>query len=489
MNRPIRTMAIGCLVLFLALMINATYLQYVAADRLGDDPRNRRVVEAAFARERGAILVGRDPVAESVPSDGRFAHLRTYPEPLRYAHATGYFSFAYGHTGVERSQNSILSGNDPRLFVARLVDLLGNSDPQGGSVQLTLNRRAQNAAFDALRALGSNTKGAAVAIEPATGRILAMVSTPTFDPNRLASHDLGAAREAWAEYDGDAAEPLLNRAIQTRMPPGSTFKLVTAAAALESGTYADAQASVRGGRTFQLPQSSAVVGNHDGGNCGGDQITMTRAMQVSCNVTFLALADELGTDAMRAQAEAFGFNGTTLEDLPLQATSAFPSDLDAPQTAMSGIGQSSVSATPLQMAMVAAGIANSGIVMRPYVVDEVRTPDLDVLDKTEPRELSRAVSPRTAAELTSMLVATVDSGTATPARISGVQVAGKTGTAQRGEGQLPIAWFVSFAPADNPQIAVAVMIEDAGVQRSEIAGGRLAGPVARAIMEAVINVG
>jgi peptidoglycan glycosyltransferase len=314
-----------------------------------------------------------------------------------------------------------------------------------------------------------------------------MASSPSYDPNRLASHDLSEVTAAYEGLDGDENQPLLNRAIQTTLPPGSTFKLVTAAAALESGNYDDAESMVPGGSSFQLPQSTVSVPNHDGGNCGGNRITMTRAMQVSCNVTFLSLADELGPEKMLAQAEAFGFNTSYLDDLPLQAQSRYPDDLDAPQTALSGIGQSSVTASPLQMAMVAAGIANGGAVMKPYVVDEVRTPDLDVLDKTEPRELSRAVSPGTAGELTKMLVATVASGTGTPAQIPGVEVAGKTGTAQSTPDRPPYAWFVSFAPANNPQVAVAVLVESAAVERDEIAGGRLGGPIAKAVMEAVIG--
>lgn len=486
MNKPIRTMAIFCMLLFLALMMNATYLQYVRAGELGDDPRNRRVIESAFSRERGAILVGREPVAESVPSNDRYDFQRTYELPLRYAHVTGYFSY-FSQTGIEQSQNSVLSGEDSRLFVTRLVDLLGNSEPQGGNVQLTLSRAAQDAAFEGLLGLGENTKSAVVALEPSTGKILAMASSPSYDPNRLASHDLTEVTAAYEELDGDEDEPLLNRTIQTTLPPGSTFKLVTAAAALESGNYDGAESMVPGGSSFELPQSTVSVPNHDGGNCGGNRITMTRAMQVSCNVTFLSLADELGPEKMLAQAEAFGFNSSYLDDLPLQAQSRYPDDLDAPQTALSGIGQSSVTASPLQMAMVAAGIANGGAVMKPYVVDEVRTPDLDVLEKTEPRELSRAVSSDTASELTKMLVATVASGTGTPAQIPGVEVAGKTGTAQSTPDRPPYAWFVSFAPANNPQVAVAVLVESAAVERDEIAGGRLGGPIAKAVMEAVIG--
>jgi penicillin-binding protein A len=485
MNKPIRVVSVFCLVLFMALLVNVTYLMYVRADTLSDDPRNRRIITATFSRERGAILVGKDAVARSVPSDDKYKFQRVYPQPMKYAPITGYFSW-YGQTGVESSQNSVLAGDDSRLFVTRLVDMLSNSDPKGGNVQLAANAAAQDAAWEGLEALPGDAQGAVVALEPTTGRVLAMASPPPFNPNKLASHDFGAVADLSKELNADPREPLINRAIGTTLPPGSTFKLVTAAAAIESGNY-DADSQVPGGYRFKLPQSTTTVGNYDGGNCGGRRITLTQALQVSCNVTFMTLANELGVDAMAEQAEAFGFNDTSLEDLGGQAESLYPRDLDPPQTALSGIGQSSVTATPLQMAMVVAAIANDGDVMRPYVVDEVRAANLSVLDRTDPQSISKAISSTTAEELTSMMVATVDSGTATPAQIPGVQVAGKTGTAQSTADRPPYAWFVSFAPADNPQVAVAVLVQSSDTSRSEIGGGLLGGPIAKAVMEAVIN--
>lgn len=485
MNKPIRTISVFCLLLFLALLVNSTYLMYVRADDLATDPKNRRVVTEAFSRERGAILVGREPVARSVPSDDRYDYQRTYPQPFRYAPVTGYFSY-FTQTGIERSQNEVLSGDDDRLFVARLVDMLSNTEPQGGNVQLTLDADAQVAAFEGLRAIGEDVQGAVVALEPSSGKVLAMVSSPTFDPNRLASHDLGRVLDVAERLEDDPAQPLVNRAISTTLPPGSTFKLVTAAAAIESGSY-DSETTVPGGYQYQLPQSTTKIGNDGGGNCGGNRISMTQALAVSCNVTFLTLANELGAETMREQAEAFGFNDTQLTDLSGQAASRYPGDLDAPQTAMSGIGQSSVTATPLQMAMVAAGIANNGVVMKPYVVDEVRAPNLDVLDKTDPAEYSRAVSQNTADELTEMMVATVETGTAGNAAIPGLRVAGKTGTAQSTPDRPPYAWFVSFAPADDPQVAVAVLVEASDTPRESIAGGVLGAPIAKSVMEAVIE--
>ena len=488
MNKPIRTIATFCLLLFLALMLNATYLQYYEASGLNKDTRNRRVIEASFSRERGAILVGRDPVAESVKSNDRFKFQRTYPQPFKYAPITGWFSY-YSQTGIEQTENDVLSGDDSLLFVTKLVDLLSNGASKGGNVQLTLDPAAQSAAFDGLSALPGDVQGSVVAIEPSTGKILAMVSLPTYDPNTLASHDLGSVTKSYDELQADPDQPLLNRAIQTRLPPGSTFKVVTAAAAIESGNY-DSGSLVPGGPTYQLPLTRGDSGliDNEGRDCGSNRIPFTQAMENSCNTTFAALANEVGADALTEQAEAFGFNSNYLENLRPQAESVFPTDMNEPQTGQAGIGQFEVAATPLQMAMVAAGIANDGTVMRPYLVDEVQSPELDVLDKTEPSELSRAVSASTASELTKLLVATVDDGTASPAAIPGIRVAGKTGTAQSGQTDVaPYAWFISFAPAENPEVAVAVMIQKADIARGEIAGGQLGGPIAKAVMQAVFQ--
>nr|WP_221634458.1 penicillin-binding protein 2 [Nocardioides luti] len=468
-------------------MLNATYLQYYKASSLDNDPRNRRVVVASYARERGAILVGRTPVAESKPSDDQYKFQRTYAQPFKYAPITGFFSY-YNQTGIEQKQNDVLSGDDSLLFVTKLVDLLSNDASKGGSVQLTIDPDAQTAAFDGLSALPGDVEGSVVALEPRTGKILAMVSLPTYDPNKLASHDLSSVSSSYEALSQDPSEPLLNRAIQTRLPPGSTFKIVTAAAAIESGNY-DASSQVPGGAEYTPPQTDNVIDN-EGRDCGTGRIPFAQALENSCNTTFAALANEVGAEKMAEQAEAFGFNSHYLDDLGPQAESAFPTDpnLSPAFVAQTGIGQYEVAATPLQMAMVAAGIANGGTVMKPYLVDEVQSPELDVLKKTEPSELSQAVSASTASELTKLMVSTVDDGTANPAAIPGVEVAGKTGTAQSGQDNVPpYAWFVSFAPADDPQVAVAVMIQKAGIPRDEIAGGVYGGPIAKAVMEAILQ--
>ncbi|HEX6874104.1 MAG TPA: penicillin-binding transpeptidase domain-containing protein, partial [Nocardioidaceae bacterium] len=277
-----------------------------------------------------------------------------------------------------------------------------------------------------------------------------------------------------------------NRGIQEIFPPGSTFKLVTAAAALSSGQYTP-ESMVPGGSSLDLPQTTTNLPNENGMSCGGDRITLTQALRVSCNVAFGWLGLQLGDDALREQAQKFGFGDKYLDDLNDQAESVFPAKPDAPQTALSAIGQFDVAATPLQMAMVASGIANGGTVMKPYLVDEIRSPNLDVLDKANPEPYRSATSPSVSRDLTQMMIDVVDNGTGTTAQIPGIKVAGKTGTAQSSADRNPYAWFVSFAPADDPKVAVAVLVEDAGVARDAISGSGLAAPIAKSVMEAVIN--
>jgi peptidoglycan glycosyltransferase len=313
-----------------------------------------------------------------------------------------------------------------------------------------------------------------------------MVSSPSYDPNRLASHNLGRVQDSWEQLQDHPGEPMLNRTIQDVYPPGSTFKLVTAAAALSSGQYTP-ESTVPGGFQLEFPAGEPIP-NDGGGNCGGQRISLTQALMVSCNVSFGHIGVQLGADTLQEQAQKFGFGERYLEDLNGQVASRFPEELEEDVfVAQSAIGQFDVAATPLQMAMVTAGIANGGTVMKPYLVDEVRSPDLEPLEKTTPEPFRTAVSADVARDLTQMMIEVVDQGTATPAQIPGMKVAGKTGTAQSSPSRPPYAWFVSFAPADNPQVAVAVLVEDAGVERDAISGSGLAAPIAKRVMEAVIN--
>jgi peptidoglycan glycosyltransferase len=488
-NRPIRNIAIACLVLFAALLVNINYVQFVQADSLNSKNGNKRVINEEFSRHRGPILVGGDAVAESVKSDDEYKYQRRYPEGGLYAPMTGYFSYIYGRSDLENSQNPVLSGSDNRLFVNRVVDLVSNKPPEGGSVELTIDPLAQKTAADGLEALGKGTKGAVAAIDPETGAILAMVSQPSYNPDKLASHDFAEVQEAMEALEADKDQPLVNRATEQILPPGSTFKLVTAAAALEKGVVKDIDDDVKGGARLTFPGIDYSLPNENGGNCGGSKITFERALNVSCNVSFGDLAGKIGQDALDEQAAKFGFGSDPLDSISTNASRFATSDarLEAPQLAQSGIGQYEVAATPLQMAMVAAGIANNGDVMKPYLVKTVRSPNLRVLEEADPERFSQAMSEGNAKKLREMMVSTVEQGTATSARIPGVDVGAKTGTAQSTEDRPPYAWFVSYAKDGDKQVAVAVLVESSDTARSEIAGGRLAGPIARAVMEAVLG--
>jgi peptidoglycan glycosyltransferase len=482
-NSAIRRLAVAAIILMLALMANSTYLQAFRANEINARNDNNRVRDSQFSVNRGPILIGSTPVAQSKPSNDRFKYQRTYPSGPVYAPVTGFYSYRYGRGGIELTMNSELNGSDPSMAFRRIIDVISNRPQQGGSVTLTLNAAAQQAAY---KGLGSKT-GAVVAIEPKTGKILAMATTPSYDPNRLASHDSAKADAAWKSLTEDKDRPLSNRAAQELYPPGSTFKLITAAAALSSGKYTP-ETKVSSPAELPLPQTTVPLVNEDGKNCGGSNTaTLTIALRYSCNTAYGGVGLALGPDALREQAAKFGFGARPLAELPSVATSQFPGDPNEPQTAQSAIGQFDVRATPLQMAMVAAGIANKGEVMKPYLVQNVKSPDLKTVSETKPESLHQAVTPQVAAQLTAMMVDVVNNGTGKPGQISGVQVAGKTGTAQTSKDRPPFAWFTAFAPANDPKIAVAVLIEKADIARDDIAGGKLAAPIAKSVMEAVLG--
>ncbi|HEY0474854.1 MAG TPA: penicillin-binding transpeptidase domain-containing protein [Kribbella sp.] len=484
MNSAIRRLAVAAIVMMLALMANSTYLQAFRSTDLNARNDNRRVRDSQFSVNRGPILVGNTPIAVSKPATDRFKYQRTYPVGggAPYAPITGYYSYLFGRGGLELTQNSQLNGSDPSMAFRRVVDVITGSRQQGASVTTTLNAAAQLAAYGAL----AGKKGAVVAIEPKTGKILAMVSRPSYDPNELASHDLTKVAAAWKRLNDDPNRPMSNRAAKELYPPGSTFKLVTAAAALSSGKYTP-DTKVRSPAQLDLPQTTVKLTNENGQNCAGsDQATLTVALRNSCNTAFGSVGLDLGAQALQQQAEKFGFGERQLPEIGT-AASHFPQDPNAPQTAQSAIGQFDVQATPLQMAMVAAGIANSGNVMKPYLVQSVKTADLKTVSDTKPESLHQAVTPQVAAQLTQMMVDVVQNGTGKPGQINGIQVAGKTGTAQTSPARPPFAWFTAFAPANDPKIAVAVMVEDANVARNDIAGGTLAAPIAKKVMQAVLG--
>jgi peptidoglycan glycosyltransferase len=478
-NRPIRRVAFVAMIMFALLFANGTYMILFRQASLDAQPQNRRVRDAEFAQDRGSILAaGNTEIATTKVVKDRFEFLRTYPEGELYAPITGFYSYDHARTGLESSYNTELAGTDDSLFVRRLIDLISNRTPRGANVETTILPAAQKAAA---RTLGNN-KGAVVALDPQTGAVLALVTSPSYDPNDIASHDLEKADKAYQKLAADPDRPLSNRAVREIYPPGSTFKLVTAAAALTDGKTADSK--VASPNRLKLPNTNTYLGNST--NCGGKTTTIAHALEVSCNTAFANLGIELGQDKLRAQAQKFGFDRRHLSDLSGVA-SQFPDSMDAAQTALSAIGQFDVAASPLQMAMVTAAIANDGELMDPYLVSQVQAPDLTAIQTHRPQRLSQAMTAADARELKQMMVGVVENGTGGNGGISGVEVGGKTGTAQSDPNRKPFAWFTSFAPADNPQVAVAVVVEDADIPRQDIAGGRVAAPIARAVMQAVLE--
>jgi len=485
-NAPLRRVAVACLVLFGLLLLNVNYVQVVKAKDYRDDMRNQRVQLRTYERQRGPIVIGtgaqRISIAKSVKTKDVLTYLRSYPGGAAYAPVTGYYSFLQGRTGIERLQDRVLSGDDDRLFVRRLSDYVTGNRPSGGAIVLTLQPKAQQAAYDGL----AGKVGAVVALDPRTGAVLAEASRPSYDPSVLSSHDATQIRATYKSLSNDPSDPLLNRAVGRTYPPGSTFKVITSAAALAAGVKPTDR--IPSPHVLNLPQTSSTLNNFGGETCGdGTTDTFADALAISCNTAFGALGIKIGQDAVRKQAQAFGFGDDSLQ-LPQQAAkSIYPDVLTPPQVAQAAIGQYDVRVTPLQMAMVAAGVANGGEVMRPYLVQEVQAPDLTTLDAATPTLYRRAVSPAVAAALTAMMQGVVTSGTGTAAQIPGVAVAGKTGTAQHGPGASPHAWFIGFAPAKDPKVAVAVLVEDGGSLGSDATGGKVAAPIAKAVMQAVLG--
>ncbi|MEU9099673.1 penicillin-binding protein 2 [Streptomyces sp. NPDC048361] len=491
MNKPLRHIAVFCGVMVLALLIRATWVQFVQGDTLAGNEHNRRVQIAAFAQPRGDIVVGGEPVTGSVATPGSdFRYKRTYKDGPMYAPVTGYLSQAQGATFLEGVHTKVMSGKDDRLFLDRTKSLFTGETPRGGDVITTIDPAAQKAAYQGLTDL--KAKGAVVALDPRSGKILAMASTPSYDPSAFA----GISKKEGEEFrrlDAAKDKPLSNRALREAYPPGSTFKILTAAAAIEHGVVSDIDAPMPDAPApYTLPLSTTQVGN-DVDNALCDKVSLKTGMQWSCNNVFLQTALKTGNDRMRETAEKFGFNHEQFTPVR-SAKSGYPARLDKPQTALTGMGQGSLTSTPLQMAMVTAGLANDGKVMKPYMVEELRGPDLTTLEKASPEVLDQAVSVGTAKKVQEMMEFTASEGTAKKVRIDGVTVGGKTGTAQHGADvreQRPYAWFVSYAKQSDgtSPVAVAVFVDpaDMDIERSDIAGGKLGAPIAKAVMRAVLK--
>ncbi|MCI7552006.1 MAG: penicillin-binding transpeptidase domain-containing protein [Actinomycetaceae bacterium] len=477
MNRPLKKLSIVVILMFVTLMAAVTSVQFFQAPSLNADSRNARTVYREYGIDRGPIIVGNTPVAESTPVDSPYNFQRVYANGPLYAPVTGYFSVVFSSmTGMERAQNAVLGGSDSSLIRQRLEQLVLGRKPQGGGVLLTLDSQLQELAAKGL----GDRKGAVVAIEPRTGKILALYSSPSYDPNTLATHSREDANSAWEQINNDERKPLINRAAGGELyPPGSVFKLVTAAAMLENGTSPDD--TIEAPTTWTPPGTTVPINNSDG-QCGdgSGNVPFRVAFAQSCNTSFAIAGVNLGADALISKAQDFGFGDDLSIPLTVRA-SRFDEPQDTPALAMDAFGQRDVLASPMAMAMITAAIANNGVLMKPYLVDQVVSANLEELVTTSPEVYSSPLSPENAQALTSMMKDAVASGTGTAAQLGNVDVAGKTGTAEIGGGAEPHAWFVGFDATEEPRVAVAVLVENGGY------GGVTAAPIAKSIIEAAVN--
>lgn len=500
MNRQIRQVAFLVLVMFTALSLSVTSVQglarpaiwepWSANGALNSDGRNSRTVSREFDTDRGPILLADGTsIASTEKSDngqGSENYKRVYSTGELYAPVTGYFSPAISSmTGMEQAGNSVLNGDDPSLFSSRIKTLVTGGSQRGGAVEVTIKPDVQQAAYDAL----AGREGAVVALEPGSGAILAMVSSPSYDPSAFASpDDANAVNETNTNLSEDSSRPLDNRAIAGNLyPPGSTFKIITTAAALRTGKVTPDQ-DVDAPDTITLPGTSHSLENYGGESCGGGRTSFSHAFAESCNTPFAQLAMDVGEDELAKEAHNWGFDSDL--SIPLRVTpSAYPDNETQAQTAKAGIGQESVRATPLMMAMVAATVANNGEQMTPYLVSRTLDPDLNEVSTTSRKVARTPIDSATAKSLSSLMQTAVSEGTGTSAQVAGVQVAGKTGTAETGSDSGPTTWFVGFAGTDinKPQIALAVVLDGNAETEDGATGGKVAGPVAARVIDAAVD--
>jgi peptidoglycan glycosyltransferase len=496
MNPPLRKAWVVMLVLFGLLFAQLNWIAVVKADEYRNDTRHNqvRILQQDYERQRGNIVVSGESVALSTPTSDTFKYLRVYPANELYAHVVGYRPVYGEMTGIENIENQILNGSADVFTGDRLLELVNGKKSNGGNVLLSLRRPVQEAAYRAL--LNNNTaskKGAVVALDPTTGALLAMVSTPAFDPNVLVAHDYDAATGAYEQLLANPDKPLVNRAVQETFPPGSTFKVLVSAAALQNGLTPDSV--LTGGSSYTAPDTTTPIRNSPGVNCP-EQISLQNALRISCNTAFARYGvEELGAAQVQAVARSFGFEETPLisgdDDNVLHVAASHTGEMagpdgraDLPALAQSCIGQREVRWTPLQAALVAAAIANDGVQMRPYLIDTIQDASLAPIERARPSVLREPVTKAVASQLRQMMNAVVDNGTGTNARIAGYEVGGKTGTAQNGD-QPDHGWFIGYArnKAGVPIVAVAVLIQNAGSGASAQAAA-IAGQVMKAAIEA-----
>ncbi len=495
MNKQINHVVWVIAACFVLLFVQLNRVQVFDAQSLQDNPNNTRSIQRVFNQPRGQIVTRDNTiVATSVPvTDSSFSEQREYPHGNLYAHTVGYISFTVGADGVERFFSDELVGDTGELAAIR-DGIQGKESKR--DVVLTLDHSLQTAAQEAL----GDRNGSVVAIDPRNGELLALWSFPSYDPEPLVSHDGAVSSRAFRDLAEADANPLLPKTFQEIYFPGSTFKVVTSSAALEEGDVTLSDPVFEQSDGYQLPLSSSTLRNFGGSTCGG---TLTDLLVVSCNTAFAELAvEQLGPEKMITEAERYGFNREIPFDLKTPAVSIFPDDYgtlvtnptdeipagifeNSAKLAQTAIGQNDVSATPLQMALVAAAVASGGEVPTPHVVKEIRDVTGEVVEEYNPDPFDRAMSEESAEQLSEALVATATSGSAKNIAIDGLEIGAKTGTAQIGtEPKRSHAWIVAYAgrPGEEAEIALSVLIE-ADASRPEQTGGGDAAPVARAVIQ------
>ncbi|MCU1407063.1 MAG: penicillin-binding protein 2 [Glaciihabitans sp.] len=485
MNKELRRVSTVVLLMFVALFASSSIIQVFSSSELNADGRNVRTLYDSYSAERGPILVNGEPIAESVPVDDQYKYQRVYNNAELYAPVTGYFTLNQSNPGIEGAMNDFLSGTADEQFLDNLTSIVTGQNPKGDAVELTIDPDIQQAAWDAL----GDQRGSVVAIKPDTGEIIAMVSKPSFDPNSLAVHDSDLFYSAYNQLTADPTKPLVNRAIGGDLyHPGSVFKLIMASAALDSGDFTP-DSTFPNPAALTLPGSTSVITNSSGAACGsGDEASIATALRLSCNIPMAELGEALGVDTITDYTERFGF-GDDLE-IPFKVTpSVYPDDIgnNTARLMLSSFGQDDDRVTPLQIAMVSAAIANGGVLMQPNLVESIIATDLTERRSFQSEVYNTPISADTATKMTQMMVADVADGAASNATINGVDVAGKTGTAENGTGDPYTLWFTGFAPAENPEVAIAVVVENGGGLGQSGFGNGVAAPIAKKVLEAVLN--
>ncbi|MDQ0261613.1 penicillin-binding protein 2 [Sinomonas atrocyanea] len=490
MNQAIRNAWIAIAVMFALILGAISYVQVIGADDLNKNSWNNRAILQTFCQERGPILVAGKPIAQSVASGNDTCKFqRTFPGKDLYAGITGFYSNVYGSSGLENTMNSTLTGRSDELLMDRIRQLFLGEQPQGASVELTIDPAIQKLAYDLIP---DGQRGSIVVTNPKTGAIIAMVSKPSYDPNLIATQDQAAASAAMQKIQSQQGINL-NQGVSgptgALLAPGSVFKLVDTAAALASGKY-NKDSVLPNPAQMTLPGTNTQLPNYAGGNCyTRDKADFAFALEQSCNTPFASIALDLGQDAIGKQAAAFGYGQDAGDQLHLDySPGVWPQKLNQAQLAQSAIGQFDVKASPLQIALVTSAIANGGVQMKPSLVKSITGSDLRVVSEPKPEVLRTSTTPDIARQITEWMTDVVSQGIAGAAAVPGVKVAGKTGTAELGvtdsKGQmLNNSWFTGFAPADNPQVQVTVVMEGVDIYQ----GAALTSPTARKIFEAVLN--